>query len=79
MERTNSTGLWPWVVAIALIIVGPLLLIEALLDLPNSLTQVVGTVVVSLLVAWTICSFRAARTNQAQALTRTTGSDQSAN
>lgn len=75
MEQTNSTGLWTWIIAIALIIVGPLLLIEAALDLPDTMPQVAGTIVVSLLVSWVICSLRVEWTNQRQALDQSNPSD----
>ena len=74
MERTSSIGRGPWIIAIALIIVGPLLLIEAVLDFPDSMMQVIGTVVISLLLAWTIYSLRAAQMNRTKVLDQTSRS-----
>jgi hypothetical protein len=68
MKQMNLSGHGHSITAIAIIIVGPLLVLEAALDWPDSITQVAGTIVVALFASWTICTIRVGKTSQNKAV-----------
>lgn len=49
--------MWPLIVLIAMLLMGPLLLVVALLNMTDSLLAATSAIVLSFIAAWAVCVF----------------------